>query len=172
MTSMLGVDVSKAKLDVALIDGQGKYRSKVFPNKTSGFAALIQWLDATAAQGRASVHVCMEATGRFHEALAFYLHDEGVRVSVVNPMRLKRFIEVEGTRNKTDGGDAKSLARFCGMTSPQPWEAPSPGVRMLQALVARLDTLLGMRQCELNRLDVAHGSVEMNRPGFRGGQLV
>lgn len=75
-------------------------------------------------------------------------------------MRVKRFIEVEGTRNKTDGGDAKSLARFCGMTSPQPWEAPSPGVRMLQALVARLDTLLGMRQCELNRLDVAHGSVE------------
>lgn len=31
---------------------------------------------------------------------------------------------------------------------------------MLQALVARLDTLLGMRQCDLNRLDVAHGSVE------------
>ena len=46
------------------------------------------------------------------------------------------------------------------MTGPQPWEAPSPGVRMLQALVARLDTLLGMRQCDLNRLDVAHGSVE------------
>lgn len=162
MTSMLGVDVSKAKLDVALMDGQGKYRSKVFPNKTSGFAALLLWLDSVATEGRMSVHVCMEATGPYHEALAFYLHDQGMRLSVVNPMRVKRFIEVEGTRNKTDEGDAKSLARFCRMTSPEPWEAPSPGVRMLQALVARLDTLLGMRQSELNRLDVAHGAVEQS----------
>jgi len=154
------VDVSKAKLDAALLGQSGKYRSKVVPNTPAGFEALRQWLQAQLPEGLASVHVCMEATGAYHEALALYLHDQGVRLSVVNPLRVKRFIELEGTRNKTDAGDAKSLARFCQMTAPEPWQAPAPGVRALQALVARLDALQEMRQSEANRLDVAHAAVQ------------
>lgn len=159
-SSVLGIDVSKAKLDVALLSEQGKYRSKVFANSPAGFLALQQWLQANAPDGPTGVHVCMEATGPYHEPAALFLHDLGIPVSVVNPMRVKRFIELEGTRNKTDSGDARSLARFCQMTQPDPWEAPTPGVRALQALVARLDTLQDMRQSESNRLAVAHGVVE------------
>ncbi len=159
MSSVLGVDVSKAKLDVALLNDLGKYRCKVFANTGPGFAALHQWLHTHLPQGQAELHVCMEATGTYHEPLALYLHDQGVRLSVVNPMRVKRFIELEGSRNKTDQGDAKSLARFCRMTAPEPWQAPSPGVRALQALVARLDALQEMRQSEANRLSVAHTAV-------------
>lgn len=162
MTSVLGVDVSKAKLDVALLNDEGKYRSKVFANTGAGFAALHQWLQThlPQAQELAALHVCMEATGSYHEPLALYLHDLGVPVSVANPLRVKHFIELEGTRNKTDQGDAKSLARFCRMASPELWEAPAPGVRALQALVARLDALQEMRQSEANRLEVAHGVVQ------------
>lgn len=160
MSSVLGVDVSKAKLDAALLGESGKYRSKVVPNTPAGFEALRQWLQGQLPDGLASVHVCMEATGAYHEALALFLHEQGIRVSVVNPMRVKRFIELQGTRNKTDAGDAKSLARFCQMTAPEPWQAPTPGVRALQALVARLDALQEMRQSEANRLDVAHAAVQ------------
>lgn len=160
MSSVLGVDVSKAKLDAALLGENGKYRSKVVPNTHAGFEALRQWLQAQLPAGLTSVHVCMEATGAYHEPLALYLHDQGVRLSVVNPLRVKRFIELEGSRNKTDAGDAKSLARFCRMTQPEPWQAPAPGVRALQALVARLDALQHMRQSEANRLDVAHAAVQ------------
>lgn len=160
MSSVLGVDVSKAKLDVALLGESGKYRSKVFPNTNAGFAALLQWLQAQLPEGLGSLHVCMEATGAYHEPLALYLHDQGVLLSVVNPMRVKRFIELEGSRNKTDAGDAKSLARFCRMTAPEPWQVPAPGVRTLQALVARLDALQQMRQSEANRLAVAHAAVQ------------
>jgi transposase len=160
MSSILGVDVSKAKLDVALLNDQGKYRCKVFANTGAGFAALQHWLQTHLSEELTALHVCMEATGAYHEPLALYLHDLGMRLSVVNPLRVKRFIELEGTRNKTDSGDAKSLARFCQMTRPEPWEAPTPGVRALQALVSRLDTLQDMRQSESNRLAVAHGAVE------------
>lgn len=159
MIPTLGVDVSKAKLDAALMDDQGKVRSKTFANSVAGFEALVRWLQAHAAHA-SMVHACMEATGAYHEALALYLHEQGLRVSVVNPMRVKRFVELEGVRNKTDQSDARSLARFCRMTAPEVWEAPSPGVRALQALVARLDTLQAMRQAELNRLEVAHGAVQ------------
>lgn len=160
MSSVLGVDVSKAKLDVALLGQSGKYRSKVLPNTNAGFEALLQWLQVQLPEGLASLHVCMEATGAYHEPLALYLHDHGVGLSVVNPMRVKRFIELEGTRNKTDAGDAKSLARFAQMTAPEPWQAPALGVRTLQALVARLDALQEMRLSESNRLDVAHSAVQ------------
>lgn len=161
MALMIGIDVSKAKLDVALLKADSKYRSKVLTNDAAGFKSLLAWIEANVPAGTA-VHVCMEATGSYHEALALFLHDQGVAVSVVNPLRVKRFIEVDRVRNKTDDGDAKCLARFCQMTAPELWEAPSPGVRALQALVIRLDTLQAMRQGELNRLDVAHDSVKQS----------
>jgi len=160
MSSVLGVDVSKTKLDVALLREDGKYRSKVFANTGAGFAALHQWLQTHLPQGLDELHVCMEATGAYHEPLALYLHDQGLCLSVVNPIRVKRFIELEGSRNKTDAGDAKSLARFCRMTAPEPWQVPTPGVRALQALVTRLDALQEMQQSEANRLSVAHAAVQ------------
>ena len=166
MACKIGVDVSKAKLDVALLRSDGKYRSKVFANDSGGFTGLMHWLESHVPAGLATVHVCMEATGIYHEALALFLHDQGVALSVVNPLLVKRFMEVERVRNKTDDGDAKALARFCAKTEPELWQAPSASVRALQALVLRLDTLLQMRQAELNRLDVAHGSVKQSISGL------
>lgn len=160
MQSFLGVDVSKAKLDVALLLSSGKFKSKTFANDRNGFEALRLWLQELLPQGLESLHVCMEATGAYHEALACTLHDQGLRVSVVNAWLVKRFAEVSRLRNKTDGGDAKCLAQFCKAQAPRPWQAPSASVRALQALVARLDTLQVMRQAEANRLAVAHGAVQ------------
>jgi transposase len=159
MPISVGVDVSKNKLDVALLNPHGKFRSKVFSNDQPGFKALLLWFSAQVPHGHGGAHVCMEATGAYHEALALFLHDQGVLVSVVNPLRLKRFAESNMVRNKTDDGDAKCLARFCHVQQPDRWEAPTPGVRALQALVGRLQTLQQMRQAEGNRLEVAHESV-------------
>src|SRR3954452_8903253 len=84
--SRIGVDISKAKFDVALLLEGGKYRSKVFSNEVAGFKAFAEWMNSNVAAGAANVHVCMEATGSYHEGLALFLHDAGVEVSVVNPM--------------------------------------------------------------------------------------
>ena len=159
MPYFLGVDVSKAKLDVALLLAPDKFKSKVFANDAQGFAALLQWLLSLVPEARTSLHICMEATGSYHEALACFLSDQGLVLSVVNPLWVKRFAQASKQRNKTDSADAKCLALFCKTSEPERWEAPSVAVRALQALVARLDTLQVMRQAESNRLDVAHSSV-------------
>jgi Transposase len=164
MSGKIGIDVSKLKLDVAWLMDNGKYRTKVLSNDLAGFKALVVWIQANVAPTSDAVHVCMEATGAYHEALALHLHDYGLHhaglcVSVVNPIIVKRFLECDKVRNKTDGGDAKGLARFCLEKAPEPWEAPTPGVRALQALVLRLHTVELMRQGELNRLATAHASV-------------
>ncbi len=159
VNSKLGVDISKAKFDVALLVDDRKYRSKVFSNDAAGFRALLEWIGLHVAGGQQEAHVCMEATGVYHENLALFLHDQGIAVSVVNPMLVKRFVQSEGIRAKTDSADAKALARYAQRTKPELWQAPSQAVRKLQALVGRLETLKEMRQAESNRLDVAHEAV-------------
>ncbi len=159
MSLSIGVDVSKSKFDAALMSVQGKYRSKVFDNTAGGFEQFLAWIEANVEHGRSNAQVCMEATGAYHEALANFLFDSQVKVFVVNPLRVKRFVESEGLRSKTDKGDAKALARFALRNELDAWEAPSKGVRELQALVIRLESLQTMRESELNRLEVAHPSV-------------
>ena len=156
MRPSIGVDVSKKKFDAALLTEQGKYRCKVFDNDAKGFQAFRDWIKTNVAD---QAQVCMEATGVYHEALATFLFDHKVTVFVVNPLRVKRFVESQGLRNKTDEGDAKALARFVAKNDLEAWEAPSKGVRELQALVVRLESLQTMRQAELNRLDIAHPTV-------------
>jgi transposase len=155
----LGVDISKSKFDVALLLEGRKYRSKVFSNDPAGFRALLEWIESNVPGGHGNVHVCMEATGVYHENLALFLHDQSVNVSVVNPLLVKRFVESEGARSKTDKADAKALARYANGRQLDLWQAPSPAVRRLQALVGRLETLKDMRQAEMNRFDVAHDAV-------------
>ena len=155
----VGIDVSKSKLDLALLH-QGKIKNKVFANSQAGFKALLEWLEEHVPGGVSSVHVCMEATGSYHEALALFLCDQSVLVSVVNPFVIKRYTESKLQRNKTDRADARVIAQYCEQERPAAFVPPSQSVRSLQALVLRLQTLDVMANAERNRLDVAHTVVK------------
>jgi transposase len=156
MNYVLGIDVAKAKLDVALRRPDGKFRHKVVENTPAGFMSLSAWLQK---EGVAELHVCMEATGVYWEAVAEYLADAGHRVSVVNPAQIKAFGAAGLVRTKTDKVDAKLIAEFCRAQSPEPWQAPSPALRELRALVLRRNALDAMRTQESNRLLVAREAV-------------
>ncbi len=151
-TMHVGIDVAKAKLDVALLTAPGKVRNKVVANSTSGFAQLQQWLTAHDAAGTT---VCMEATGTYWEGVAEHLADAGFTVCVVNPAQIKAFATSRGARTKTDRVDARLIAEFVRAMNPAPWQPPSPERRQLRAFVLRLDALQTMRIQEGNRLEVA-----------------
>lgn len=146
----VGIDVSKRKLDVALLDGAGKLKSKVVSNDAAGFKALSTWLRDRGADV-AATHVCMEATGVYSEACATAMVDAGWRVSVVNPALPKKFAEAELLRNKTDSTDAALLARFCSKLAPALWQPPPAEFRKLRSMVERLQALKDMQQQEMNR---------------------
>jgi transposase len=147
--STLGIDISKLKFNVCLINQQGKLKHKVFPNTSAGFEQLLDWLSK---QGIQRVHACLEATGAYGEALSLFLHEAGHTVSVVNPAATKAFAQSRLSRTKTDRVDAELIARFCLAQAPPLWTPLPPEVRELQALVRRLDTLIEMRVAEENRL--------------------
>lgn len=149
----VGIDVSKGKLDVAVLDERGKIKSHVFVNDARGHSTLVTWLRQRS--GDAELNVCMESTGHYGEAAATALTDAGYRVSVVNPARVKGFAQSELARNKTDKTDAALLARFGQALRPEAWTAPPPEVRELRSLVERLQSLKEMHQQESNRLEAA-----------------
>ena len=150
----IGVDIAKAKFDVATFVN-GKYKTKSFANTPAGIQAFQTWLAAFP-----EPHVCLEATSTYGEALSERLADAGVMVSVVNPARIAAFAKIELSRTKTDKGDAKLIARFCALHTPEPWQPQPRSIRELRALVRRLENLLEMYQMEANRLQTADVAVQ------------
>jgi len=113
----LGVDVSKARFDVA-VEANGKTRHRGFPNTPDGFARVLAWL---AAFGITRVHACMESTGGYERALAEFLHEHGHAVSIVNPSRIHGHARSQLRRTKTDRADARLILDFCRKNHPEAW---------------------------------------------------
>jgi transposase len=148
---VLGIDVSKSKLDVALLIN-GKVKAKVVQNTRDGHQALLEWI-AKSKASLPALHVCMEATGVYHEAVATTLHAAGFKVSVVNPACIKGFGHSENIRNKNDEIDAGLIARYCMVMEPEPWTPPPLEQRQLRAWTLRVQALKDIRQQEANRLE-------------------
>ncbi len=86
-----GIDISKSVFDVT--DSDGNYWQ--FKNSFSGFNKFVKLLTVTS-------HCVMEATGYYHYKLAYYLVEKGIKVSVENPLSVKRFIQMKLSKIKTD----------------------------------------------------------------------
>lgn len=96
-----GIDISKDKLDV-YSEKEGHF---VVENSSKGFQELKKKLDKKAL-------VVMEATGYYHYRLAQFLSKEKEEVSVVNPLQVKRFIQMKLAKIKTDKSDSKWIYEY------------------------------------------------------------
>ena len=161
-THFLGIDIAKSKFDCALLRPDGKVRNKVLPNNALGFTQLLTWLHAHGVSSSElhQLHVCMEATGIYWEALAEFLCDQSIAVSVINPAQIKSYGASRLMRSKTDKIDANLIAHFAKERSPAPWTAPAAHERVLRSLVLRLEALQNMLTQESNRHQVANPAVQ------------
>jgi len=150
MSAFLGIDVSKATLDVCLIrDDGGVEQPQPFANHDGGIQQLCTWLIQ---QCHDEVHVCMEATGHYWSQVARRLLEAGYKVSVVNPLQIKAFRDTALSRGKSDAQDARLIAQFCYLHRPAPWIPFDAAQDQLKQLCRRRQALLKMRQQERNRL--------------------
>jgi len=152
---ILGIDISKATFDVALLL-DGKVKTKKFNNTPKGFPELRQWL---ASKSICAANVCMEATGGYEASLAEYLYDNGFKVSVVNPARIKGFAISRLSRVKTDKADCELIAYFCEAMKPDLWQPIPKHIQELQQWIRRLDSLIANKTQESNRIKGAASKV-------------
>lgn len=106
----LGIDISKDVFDVC--DETNTYFQ--FKNSVSGFKKLLKMLDLNT--------VCvMEATGYYHLRLAYFLIDQGQGVCIVNPLKIKRYIQMHLSKVKTDKSDSKKIRDYAIDYNPSLW---------------------------------------------------
>lgn len=157
---ILGIDIAKLKFDVALGVGR-RPQQATFDNDANGFVSLARWLEKHQV---ARVHACMEATGRYGEALAEALHENGHTVSVVNPARIKKYADSQLKRHKTDAQDALVILDFAQTQQVQVWRPPEENQRKLREMTRYHDQLKTMRKQEANRLSAGVLCPEVTGP--------
>ena len=157
MTYFVGIDVSKNKLDCLWLKdpAKTKVKTKVLENQQKGHAQLAEWLCKNIDADPDDIHIIMEATNVYHEALAHCLLGYGFRITVANPARVRNFAKGLGVLQKTDKKDSCILAKFGHQNNLELWEPEPVEVRKLKAMLSRLEALEGDLQRELNRLETA-----------------
>jgi len=140
---IIGIDVSKNKLDCALIDhlNVDKLKFKVVSNSEVGFIALIDWLSKHVKTTVSDYHCVMEATGVYHEQLADCLFNMGAKVSIVNPAHIKYYGKSLGVRSNNDKKDSVVIARYGLTQKPMIWQPETHEIKVLKALASRLDAI-------------------------------
>lgn len=152
MSEFVGIDVSKATLDVGFHPSK---KTRQVANDDVGIEVLVRELVADK-----PVIVVMEATGGFEEQLAWALASAGVPVAVVNPRQVRDFAKAIGRLAKTDKIDALVLAHFGEAAQLKPTPLTNELTRELEAHVARRRQLVDMLTAERNRLPRAKGRVK------------
>ena len=112
-----GIDVSHATLDVCYQNNLGELFHLQVGNNNAGYQKIIEHTGT-------GYHFVMEATGVYYIRLAFYLHQRGCCLSVVNAISIKRYIQMHLERNKTDKKDARWICRYAIEQQPPYWEMP------------------------------------------------
>jgi len=151
---VVGIDVSKATLDVALLPAGEVLQ---FANDADGVEARRTKLGASAVD-----LVVMEATGGYETSVATALVGAGLRVAVVNPRQIRDFAKATGRLAKNDRIDAQVIAAFGAAIEPEIVQLPDQDARELEALLVRRRQLVTMRVQEVNRLGLAQGAMRKN----------
>jgi transposase len=112
-----GIDVSHTKLDVCYQNNLGELFHMQVGNNNKGFEKILEHTGT-------DYHFVMEATGVYYIRLAFYLHEQGCQLSVVNALSIKRYIQMHLERNKSDKKDAAWICRYAVEQTPVYWEMP------------------------------------------------
>jgi transposase len=146
-TIFVGIDVAKAKLDVAFLPGGEAFQ---VGNDDEGREELAERL-----AGLPMGVIVIEATGGLEQAVVATLQAEGLPVVLANARQVREFARATGKLAKTDGIDAAVLARYAEALRPQTRALPDEATLALREVVRRRRSLGQMLTGEQNRLQHA-----------------
>jgi len=149
-TGFLGIDISKDVFDVINMRDQHFQ----FQNSIKGFRDFRKTI------GPDSICV-MEATGYYHLKLAYFLLENNINVSIVNPLSIKRFVQMKLSKIKTDKADAKMIRLYAQNNELKFWKGNSKNqVEALQ--IARLLDIYTKQSTALK--NKIHGESTLGNP--------
>lgn len=150
ITTYFGIDISKAVFDVYTSTGEFHQ----FTNDMKGFKRFLKLLSQQS-------HCVMEATGYYHQQLAYFLVDQGIKVSVENPLSIKRFAQMKLSKIKTDKADAKIICQYAEKTELKFWKGDSQNRRECEQLMRLLESYIKQKTALDNKV---HGEKVLGNP--------
>lgn len=145
-----GIDISKDVFDV--VDSAGNHQQ--FTNNFKGFKRFSNLLDRQS-------HCVMEATGYYHYKLAYFLVEKKIKVSVENPLSVKRFIQMRLSKIKTDKSDAKLICAYAQNVDLKLWQGETK-IQQECLQITRLLTLYFKQSTALK--NKIHGEEVLGKP--------
>lgn len=167
----VGIDCSKDDLAVCfgLLDQDFKIVNKSthnFNNSTKGFNNLLKWVSKLMSP-KLPVCFVMEATGVYHEKLAYYLFDKGCVVHIVLPNRAKSFSRTQKVKTITDKEASKMLAAMGLEKSLEPWQKPDILFASLRQLTRERESLLELKNRIGNQLHALLHQALISKAGVK-----
>ena len=177
LKQVAGIDLAQNELVVSLgrVDEflcKEVYAHKTFANKASGFAALLIWIKKHSDHGL-PVRYVMEATGVYHEKLAYYLSDQGFEVSIVLPNKISSYMKTLEIKTITDKTASQAICQFGLERALEVWQKPQKIFRDLKQLTRERDQIVADRTVAKNQLHAEHAEAFPNdRSIYRANQRI
>ena len=167
LKQVFGIDVAQDELVVAagrLLDDLTPelYANKSFPNTVKGFTALVDWVHKLTNPSVETRYV-MEATGVYHERLAYFLYEKEQVVSVVLPNKISNYFRTLEVKTITDKTASEAIARFGLERKLDSWKPANPVYKKLRQLTRERDQLVQSRTIAKNQLHAEQAEAEPNK---------
>lgn len=162
----VGIDVSQATLDVALLTQTKTNTQQTFTNNVTGLKTLITYLTQ---HGVTKVTPCViESTGDLHLLASVTLVKAGFLVNVINPLITKRYQQASIRDAKTDALDAARLAQIGIMEEglmPFAGDTKAINARKMLSLLGRLEKMRQQLKTSLGRYQATAEQLDISVPG-------
>ena len=174
MKQVLGIDVAQVELVTCLARkyddlSEDQYVHKTFVNSAKGFDQMMVWIKKIT---DASVYVnyVMEATGVYHESLAYYLTGQDQAVSIVLPNKISNYARTLNVKTVTDKTASEAIAQFGLERKTDQWERPSPIYKKMKQLTRERGQIIVERTMVKNELHAENAEAEPNKSSLVRGK--
>lgn len=168
---VVGIDIGKDKFFACYQVKNLRERvvikgTKSFKNDGTGHREFLLWCRKREKAAVVSTIYVMEATGIYYEDLAYFLYENGCKVSVQLAQKLTYFAKSNNLKTKTDKVDSKMIATFGiekALETLEIWEPPSKEFKVIRDLAREHTSLkedLTAAKNQLHAMQHAHHTYE------------
>ena len=146
LKQVVGIDVGSKELVVCfgkILSNLDKklYQYGKFPNTGHGLIKLYQWVQSCTST-ESPLHFVMEATGVYHEKLAYFLESKGCSISIVLPNKISNYFRTLEVKTVTDSTCSEAITLFGLERNLELWRKPEPTYKRLKQLTRERDQLV------------------------------
>ncbi|GLU55342.1 IS110 family transposase [Dyadobacter frigoris] len=168
---VLGIDVAQKELVVCLGRMHDDwtpelYANKTFANTSKGFLLVLSWIKKLTIPDL-PVRYVMEATGVYHESLAYFLKDQGLQVSIVLPNKISNYARSLTIKTITDKTSSEAITQFGLERSLDEWKKPTPIYKRMRQLTRERDQIVLERTMVKNNLHAELSEAQPNETSLQ-----